>query len=119
MACITGARRGRRSAKITAQSSNPIESEESDNASKVHETWVIDKDAPLINKNIGGMASPILRAIDDDTSLTTQSLEGSLSPHTGPDKYSVFMAGEARALVNAEEQAEGENLVENVQDLIK
>ena len=65
------------------------------------------------------MASPILRAIDDDVSLTTRSLESNFSPHTVPAKYFVFMAGETSALVNAEEQAEDTNPVENMQDLVK
>ncbi|XXG79862.1 hypothetical protein AAC387_Pa09g0841 [Persea americana] len=114
MVCMTRAKCGRRSAKISTQSSNPIEGEESDNTSKGHETPVIDEDAPLTNKNTRGMASPVHVAVDDETSLTMQSLKGSLSPHTGLDKYSVFMAGEAGALVNAEEQAKGEDPVENI-----
>ncbi|XXG42197.1 hypothetical protein AAC387_Pa01g2529 [Persea americana] len=65
------------------------------------------------------MASPIIWAIDDDVSLTTRSFESSFSPHTGSGKYSVFMVGETSALVNAEEQVEGENPVENIQDLVK
>ena len=82
MVYMTGARRGRRSARLMAQSSNPIESEESDNASEGHETPVTDEDAPPINKNTRGMDSPVLRAIDDNVSITTRSLESSPSPHT-------------------------------------
>ena len=58
--CMTGARRGRRYTRITAQSSNPIEGEESNNASKGHETPLTGEDAHLINKNTGGMNSPVL-----------------------------------------------------------
>ncbi|XXG52803.1 hypothetical protein AAC387_Pa03g1023 [Persea americana] len=119
MVCMTGARRGRCFAIITAQSSNPIEDEESDNDTEGHETPVIDEDAPLINKNTGRMDSPVLRAIVYNVLLTTRSLEGSLSPHTGPSKYSVFMARETSAPVNAEEQTEGEDPPENIQDLVK
>ncbi|XXG42315.1 hypothetical protein AAC387_Pa01g2629 [Persea americana] len=116
---MVGARRGRHSARVTVQSSDCIEGEESDDVSKGHKTPVTDEDVPLINKNTGGMDSPVLQAIDDGISLTTRSLEGSLSLHTGPGKYSVFMAGETSALVNAEEQAEGGNPVENIPDLVK
>ncbi|XXG41553.1 hypothetical protein AAC387_Pa01g1993 [Persea americana] len=108
MVCMTGGRRDRRSARLTAQSSNPID-----------ETLVTDENVLLIKKNTEGMDSPILRVIDDDVSLTTRSLENSFSPNTGPCKYPVFMAGEISALVNAEEQFEGENPVENIQDLVK
>lgn len=114
MVYMTGARRGRRFAKLTTQSSNPIKREESDNAFKGHETSVTDEDAPLINKNTGGMDSPIPWVIDDDVSLTTRSLESSLSPHIGPGKYPIFIAGETSAPVNAEEQAKGENSVGNI-----
>ncbi|XXG88458.1 hypothetical protein AAC387_Pa12g0666 [Persea americana] len=96
-----------------------MEGEELDDASEGHETLVTNEEAPLMNKNTGGMASPVLWAIDDDVSLTTQSLGSSFSPHTRPGKYSVFMAGETSAPTNAEKQAEGENLVENIQDLVK
>ena len=105
----------RHSARITIQSSNPIEGEESDNTSDGHETSFTDEETPLINKNIRGMASPVLRAIDDDISLTTRSLKSSFSPHTRPGKHSVFMVGGTSAPVNAEEQAKGENPVENIQ----
>ncbi|XXG47264.1 hypothetical protein AAC387_Pa02g1936 [Persea americana] len=71
MICMIGARCSRRYARLTAQSSNPIESEESYKTSKGHETQVTDEDAHLINKNTGGMDSPVLWAIDDDVSLTT------------------------------------------------
>ena len=81
MVCMPRARCGRRSARLTARSSNPAESEESDNALEGHETLVIDEDAPSINKNTGGMNSPVLRAIDDNVSLTTRSPESSLSPY--------------------------------------
>ncbi|XXG82304.1 hypothetical protein AAC387_Pa10g0284 [Persea americana] len=114
MVCMIRARRGRRSARLMAQSSNPIESEELDNAFKGHETPVTDEDTPLINKNTEGMDSLVLRAIDDNVSLTTQSLESSPSPHTGPRNYPVFMARETSAPVNVEEQAEGENPVDNL-----
>ena len=102
-----------------AQSSNPIESEESDNASEGRETPVTDEDAPLINKNTGGMDAPVLWVIDYDVSLTTRNLESSLSPYTGLSKYPVFMDEETSALVNAEEQAKVENPVENIHDLVK
>ena len=66
MVCMIMTRRGRHSTRITARSSNPIEGEESYNASEGHETPVSDEEAPLINKNTGGTASPVLQAIDDD-----------------------------------------------------
>ncbi|XXG47403.1 hypothetical protein AAC387_Pa02g2065 [Persea americana] len=94
MVCMTGARRSRCSARLAARSSNPIESEESDNASEGNENPVTDEDAPLINKNIGGMDSPVLWAIDGNVSLTTRSPESSPSPHTGPSKNPVFMVRE-------------------------
>eukprot|EP00268_Persea_americana_P011080 TRINITY_DN14606_c1_g1_i1.p1 TRINITY_DN14606_c1_g1~~TRINITY_DN14606_c1_g1_i1.p1 ORF type:complete len:133 (-),score=13.27 TRINITY_DN14606_c1_g1_i1:71-430(-) len=119
MVWMTGAKCGRCFARITAQSPNPIEDEESDNASKGHETPVIDEDAPLTNKNTGRMDSPVLRAIVYNVLLTTRSLEGSLSPHTRPGKYSIFMVGETSAPVNIEEQTEGEDPPENIQDLVK
>ena len=112
--CMTRARRGRHSARLTARSSSPIESEESDNASEGHETPVTDEDAPPINKSTGGMESHILRAIDDNVSLIIRSPESSPSPYIEPSKYPVFMAGETSAPVNVEEQAEGENPVENI-----
>lgn len=65
---MTEARRSRCSARLTARSSNPAESEESDNASEGHETPVTDEDAPPTNKNTRGMDSPVLRAIDDNVS---------------------------------------------------
>ena len=69
--CMTGARRGRRSAKLTAQNSNLAESEESDNALEGHEIPVTNEDAAPIDRNTGGMDSPVLWAIDDNVSLTT------------------------------------------------
>lgn len=119
MVCMTRAIRCRRSTRLTARSSNPTKSEESANASEGHETPVTDEDAPPINKNTRGMDSLILWAIDDNVSLTTRSLESSPSPHTGPSKYPIFMAGETSAPVKVEEQAEGGNPVENIQDLVK
>ena len=80
MVCITRARRGRHSARLMARSPNPTKSEELDNASEGHETPVTNEDAPPINKNTGGMDSPLLRAIDDNVSITTQSLEAALHP---------------------------------------
>ena len=65
------------------------------------------------------MDSSVLRVIDDNVSLTTRNLESIPSPHTGPSKYLIFIAGETSAPVNVEEQAEGENSVENIQDLVK
>ena len=81
MVCMTGTRRGKRSARITVRGSNPMEGEESDNASEGHETLVIDEETPLIGKNTGGLDSPILSGIDDDVSLATQSLGSSFSTH--------------------------------------
>ena len=71
MVCMTRARRDRHFARITAQSSNPIEGEELDNAFKGHETPIMDEATPMINKNKWGMASFVLRVIDDEVSLTT------------------------------------------------
>ena len=119
MVCMTGARWGGRFARLTARSSNPTESEELDNASEGHDTPVIDEDAPPINKSTGGMDSPVLWVIDDNVSLITRSLESGPSPHTGPSKYPVFMAGKISAPINVEEQAESENPAENIHDLVK
>ena len=60
MVYMTRTRRDRCSARLTAQSSNPVESEEFDNASECHETPVTDDDAPPTNKNTGGLDSPVL-----------------------------------------------------------
>ena len=103
MVCMPRARCGRRSARLTARSSNPAESEESDNALEGHETLVTDEDAPPINKNTRSMDSPVLWAIEDNVSLTTRSPKSSPSPHTRPSKYPVFMAGESSAPVNVVE----------------
>ncbi|XXG82452.1 hypothetical protein AAC387_Pa10g0399 [Persea americana] len=119
MVWMTGARCGRRSVRLTGQSSNPSESEESYNASEGHETQVMDEDVSSTNENTRGMDSPILRAIDDNVSLTTRSPESSPSPHTEPDRYLVFMAGETSAPINVEEQIKGGNTTENIHDLVK
>ncbi|XXG85583.1 hypothetical protein AAC387_Pa11g0633 [Persea americana] len=119
MVCMTEARRSRHSSRLTAQSSNPAETEELDNASEGHEPPVIDEDSPRTNKNTGGMDFPVLRAIDDNVSLTTRSPKSSRSPHTRPSKYAVFMVRETCAPVNVEEQVEGGNTTENIQDLVK
>ena len=61
MVYMIGARHGRRFARLTTRSSDPAESEESDKAFEGHETPVMDEDAPPINKNTGGMDSPVLK----------------------------------------------------------
>ena len=71
MVCMTGARCGKRSTRIIARNSNPTEGEESNNNSEGHVTPVTDNEVPLIGKNTGGMASPVLRDISDDVSLAT------------------------------------------------
>ncbi|XXG82965.1 hypothetical protein AAC387_Pa10g0836 [Persea americana] len=91
MVCMIGVRLDRRSVRTIVRSSNPVEGTTSDNASKGHETPVTDEEAPLMNKNTGGMVSPVLWAIDDDVSLTVWNLESSFLPLTEPGKYSVFM----------------------------
>ena len=90
-----------------------------DNASEGNETPVTDEDTLLINKTTGGMDSPILPAIDDNISLTARSPKSSPSPHIGPRKYPVFVAGETSALVNVEEQVEDGNSIESIHDLVK
>ena len=92
MVYMTETRHGRHFTRITTRSSNPIQGEELDNTSKGYETPVTDEEAPLINKNTEGIASPMLQAIDDNVSLTTRSLERNFSPHTGPRRYSIFKA---------------------------
>ena len=63
MVCMTGARRGRQSARLTARSSNPAKSEELDNGSEGHETPVTDEDALPTNKNTGTSILPYLEPL--------------------------------------------------------
>ncbi|XXG41770.1 hypothetical protein AAC387_Pa01g2168 [Persea americana] len=98
--CMTGARHGILSTRSTAHNSSPVEGEESNNTSEGHVTPVTDDETLLTGKNIRGMGSPVLRDIDNDVSLASRSLKSNFSPHTGPGKYSIFMAGETSAPAN-------------------
>ena len=89
----------------------PTDRGDTDGTSEGHVTPVIDDEAP----HWGHLFS----CTPNIELLRPPEVLGVTSHHTGPGKYSVIMAGETSAPANDGKKAEEENLVENVEDLVK
>lgn len=93
LVCVAGTRCSKWSCRSVACNLEPTDGGDSEETSEGHVTLVTDDEAPPINKNTGATSSLVLQDIDDDTSLATQSLGSSFSPHLVARKYSVSWPG--------------------------